>query len=104
METKASERSEFAALVLLSSVSHQRGTAKLAEQESWCFSERSPRVLCANGGLDGDRAGARGAATSRDRRSWLPAGRSALDPGHWMLGERASGVLGAVLAARDRRK
>lgn len=32
-----------------------------------------------SGGLDGDRAGARGAARSRDRRSRLPAGRSTLD-------------------------
>lgn len=52
-----------------------------------------------SGGLDGDRAGARGAATSRDRRSRLPAGRSTLDAPHRMLSEQAAGVLGAVLAA-----
>lgn len=50
VETKGSERSEFAGLVLLSSVGRQRGRAKLAEQQSWCFSERSRRELCAKWG------------------------------------------------------
>lgn len=101
MERKGSGRSEFAGLVLLSSVGRQRGRAKLAEQQSWCFSERSRNSCVRSGGRDGDRAGARGAATSRERRSRLPLGarRSTLDAPHRMLSEQAAGVLGAVLAA-----
>lgn len=113
METKANERSELAGLVLLSSVGRQRGRAKLSEQQSWCFSERFPRELCAKWGPGGRQGGSKRSSYREKgsrgcrlgaRRSTLNARGSRLDAPHWLLSERAAGVLGAVVAASGRRK
>ena len=98
---RASERSEFAGLVLLSSVSGQRGRAKLAEQPavlSLFLSVRGEGCVLAEWGLEGDRARGRGASRSRERRSKLDARGSRLESGCCASGLRACRA-GVVVAA-----
>ena len=95
VETKGSERSELAGLASLSWVIRQRGRAKLAEQAAAVLQLflSAPREGCvrAKCGPDGDRAGARGASRSRERRSRIAARGSRVEArGSRPAAERAS--------------